>query len=204
MAIQLRKLEHEDLPIITDMCTTRLQETNLTSVFSMGIDGELIFPGFVLPKSNYNSTKRRMFGVFDNDQLVAVLGIRDLDLPAWVLSFIITKSNTPRTIAYIKALINFAIGYQEERGLYQWFVTSKLEKFSAWQKTFQVIRERYHHYVYARIPAHEMPKWCTMIFLTGNKTFPYDVNISMYISKHRCTSDDSDVLSFSESDVTLL
>lgn len=188
----LRKLEYDDLPIIEAMAKEKLVMTNTAShVFED--NGVAVFKYFVLPKTIYGAEKMRCYGYFIDDQLQAVLGLRNYDhTPSWILSFIVTSTQCKNTIYAIKQLLMYSIEEQEKLGLYQWYTVSKLDKFDVWQKLFKEVRQRYHHYVYARVAANEMPKWLGHLSFSRGKLFPYDINISMYMSKSLCTSDGDD------------
>jgi hypothetical protein len=204
MSIHIRRLQKEDLPIIEAMAQEKLTMTNTASGIFEGSDSDTVFKYFVLPHNVYGHDKMRAFGYFnDESKLIAVMGLRCLDnSPAWVFSFIVTEHNCKNSVRVIKNLLKFAIDYQEKSGFYQWFVVSKLEKFGAWQKLFNSARDNYHHYVYARVSANTMPKWLSHLQFSGGKLFPYDINISMYISRSLCTSDES--FEFDEREIDFL
>lgn len=188
----LRKLEFDDLPIIETMAKEKLVMTN-TAGHVFEDNGVAVFKYFVLPKNIYGGDKMRCYGYFVDDKLQAVLGLRNFDnFPAWILSFIVTSTDCKNSIYAIKQLLMYTIEEQEKLGLYQWFTVSKLEKFEVWQKLFKEARQKYHHYVYARVAANEMPKWLGHLTFSRGKLFPYDINISMYMSKTVCTSDGDD------------
>ena len=204
MSIHIRRLVQEDLPMIEAMAEEKLIMTNTASGIFEDNTNTKVFKYFVLPENVYGADKMRAFGYFDEDQkLLAVMGLRCLDnSPSWIFSFIVTAHKCGNSVRIIKSLLTFAVDYQEESGFYQWFVVSKLEKFDAWQKLFTGAREKYHHYVYARVPANTMPKWLDHLQLSGGKLFPYDINISMYMSKSVCTSEGSS--DFDERDIDFL
>ena len=203
MSIHIRRLVTEDLPVIEDMAAKKLASTNTASGIFEDMNNTKVFKYFVLPSNMYGADKMRAFGYFEDDKLMAIMGLRCLDnSPAWIFSFIVTAQDCTHSIRTIKSLMKFALDYQEESGFYQWFVVSKLEKFDAWQKLFNGAREKYHHYVYARVPANTMPKWLDHLKLSGGKLFPYDINISMYIAKSLCTSDEN--IEFNERDSDFL
>jgi hypothetical protein len=204
MSVHIRKLEIEDLAQMEQMANEKLTMTDTTSVFE-GQAGVNVLKYFVLPKNVYGYDKMSSFGYFVDDKLEAVMGLRNLDNePAWVFSFIITSYNCKNSIGVIKSLMKSAIEYQEAAGYFQWYVVSKLDKFDVWQKLFKNAREKYHHYVYGRVPANTMPKWLSMLQLSGGKLFPYDINISMYMSKHHCTSDEHEAIDFNERDIDFI
>jgi hypothetical protein len=195
MAIHLRRLVTEDLAVIEQMAKEKLVMTN-TKSFVFEDNGVAVFKYFVLPDSIYGAEKMRCYGYFEDEKLLAVLGLRTFDqFPSWILSFIVTSTDCKNSIASIKFLLEYTMVEQEKLGYYQWFTVSKLDKFDVWQKLFKEVRQRYHHYVYARIPANTMPKWLGHLNFSRGKLFPYDINISMYMAKSLCTSDgdDSDV-----------
>jgi hypothetical protein len=204
MSIHIRRLVKDDLPIIEAMAEEKLTMTNTASGIFEDTSNIRVFRYFVLPENVYGSDKMRAFGYFNEDnKLLAIMGLRCLEnSPSWIFSFIVTAHNCGNSIRIIKELLTFAIDYQEKSGFYQWFVISKLDKFDAWQKLFTGAREKYHHYVYARVPANSMPKWLDHLQFSGGKLFPYDINISMYMSKSLCTSDDG--VEFNERDIDFL
>lgn len=203
MSVHIRRLTKEDLPMIEAMAEEKLTMTNTASGVFEDSNNVSVFKYFVLPNTVYGHDKMRAFGYFDDSKLLAIIGLRCLDYsPSWIFSFIVTAHKCSNSIKIIKKLLSFAIEYQEKSGFYQWFVISKLEKFDAWQKLFASARDNYHHYVYARVPANTMPKWLDHLQFSGGKLFPYDINISMYMAKSLCTSDDS--IDFDEQDITFL
>ena len=107
---------------------------------------------------------------------------------SWILSFIVTSAESTNGIKIIQKLIAALTQHQEAQGMIQWYVFSKGERYLSWQRLFKNLRERYHHFVYARTPANEMPKWNQVLIFTGGKLFPYDTTVSMYVSKSICTS----------------
>ena len=211
--MNIRMLTEEDLPIIEALSTKKLASTKTSEhIFTgtgilLGSSG-LVFKHFVLPDSTIGSQRMRCFGYFTDDRkLIGVIGIRNQDYqPSWVLSFIITDVECDNSIQVIKSLMSYVVEHQESKGMFQWFVISKLEKFKVWQKLFGGARSNYHHYVYARVVANTMPKWLNILQLSGNKLFPYDINVSMYVSKKLCTHNDPEDadLNFDESDLTFL
>jgi hypothetical protein len=190
--------------MIEAMAEEKFAMTNTASGIFEDNTNSKVFKYFVLPQNVYGSDKMRAFGYFDEDsKLIAIIGLRCLDnSPSWIFSFIVTAHRGGNSIRVIKELLKFAIDYQEKSGFYQWFVVSKLEKFDAWQKLFTGAREKYHHYVYARVAANTMPKWLDHLQFSGGKLFPYDINISMYMSKSLCTSEGS--VEFDERDIDFL
>lgn len=207
MQFRVRKLTIEDLTIIEDMASKKFDVTNTNAIIFQDVGAKQVFRHFVLPDNVAGSNRFMSFGCFDeNENLYGVIGIRCMDeKPSWLLSFIVTSSDCPPTLGVriIQHLLNYAVTYQEERGYFQWFVSSKAEKFHAWQKLFLSLRKRYHHYVYGSVPAGELPKWLGTLELTGNKIFPYDINISMYIRKDLCTNAE-DPTNISDSDIEFL
>lgn len=207
MEVCIRKLVYDDCKTVEEMADAKLKATNTNEgVFTDGTG--LVFANFMLPDNIYGSENMQSFGYFDsNGELLGILGLRCLpNQPAWILSFIVTSIKIKNSVEVIKELMSFAINFQEQQGRFQWFVISKLDKFKAWQKLFKGARSTYHHFVYGRIPANSMPKWLSMLQLSGNKLFPYDTNISMYVSKKLCTSNDPDNVNavVNEIDVTFL
>jgi hypothetical protein len=206
----IRMLTVDDLGTIEELAKLKIKATKTDeNVFSQGVfseAGNLVFKHFVLPESTLGGQRLRCFGYYNVDgELTGVIGIRNHDTePSWILSFIVTSVESKSSIQIIKELMAYVIEYQEEQGRFQWFVISKLSKFKAWQKLFGGARSSYHHYVYARVKANTMPKWLGALKISGNKLFPYEINISMYMSKKLCTSDDASDISFDESDHTFL
>ena len=204
MPIHIRKLEQDDLAQMEAMANEKLTMTNTASVFE-GFGGANVFKYFVLPKTVYGHDKMTSFGYFIDDKLVAIMGLRNIENePAWIFSFIVTAYNCKNSIGVIKSLMEFAIEYQETAGYFQWYVVSKLDKFDVWQKLFKSARAKYHHYVYGRVTANTMPKWLSLLQLSGGKLFPYDINISMYMSKRHCTSDEQETIAFDERDIDFI
>jgi hypothetical protein len=196
----IRLLAHKDLQMMEDVATKKFQETtdSLNMVFSD--PSGLVFKSFVMPDEIYGSQRMRAFGYFNDDgELLGMIGIRNIDHhPSWVLSYIVTSVTCKNSIQVIKELLQHILEAQEACGKFQWFVVSKLDKFKSWQRLFNSARSNYHHYVYGRVPANTMPKWLNILQLSGNKLFPYDINISMYMSKKLCTSDNE--VEFNEAD----
>lgn len=207
MQVHLRKLNHDDLPVIEEMATKKFDITNTSALIFQDVGAKHVFRHFVLPDNVAGSTRFLSFGCFDeHNELKGIIGLRCLDeKPAWLLSFIVTSSDCPPTtgVKIILNLLNYAVAYQEERGYFQWFVSSKAEKFHAWQKLFLGLRKKYHHYVYAQISSNTLPQWLGNLELTGNKIFPYDINISMYIRKDLCTNGE-DQIDISDSDIEFI
>jgi len=204
MAVHIRKLEESDLPLIEKMANEKLVMTNTASHVFEDPTSTKVFRYFVLPSTIYGHDKMKAFGYFLDDELMAVLGIRSMDNnPAWVLSFIVTNVKCKNSINVIRSLMGYVVEFQEQLGYYQWFTVSKLDKFDVWQKLFKDARQKYHHYVYARVKANTMPRWLSHLQFSSGKLFPYDINISMYISKSLCTSDD-DLTKIEERDIDFL
>lgn len=203
----IRILAEDDLSAIESMANKKLKDTDTPSHVFTGNEG-FVFKYFLLPDTVRGGKLMRCFGYFDDDgALLGVIGIRNQDYhPSWILSFIVTDAECKNSIKVIKSLMEYVIDHQEQQGMFQWFVISKLSKFKAWQKLFGGARSNYNHYVYGRVPANTIPKWLGILQLNGNKLFPYDVNISMYVSKKLCTNnepEDAD-LNFDETDYTFL
>lgn len=195
------------MPIIEDMATKKFDATNTSALIFQDVGAKHVFRHFVLPDSVSGSNKLLSFGFFNKESnLLGIIGIRCMDeKPAWILSFIVTSTDCSLTagIKIIKLLIDYTVRYQEEKGYFQWFVCSKAEKYAAWQKLFLDLREKYHHYNYSKVDANSLPRWLGTMELTGNKIFPYDINISMYMLKSLCTNPE-DQCDISESDVEFL
>lgn len=207
MQFRIRKLNSDDLPMIEEMATKKFDVTNTSAIIFQDVGAKQVFRHFVLPDHVAGSNRYLSFGCFDeNENLRGIIGLRCMEeKPSWLLSFIVTSSDCSPTLGVkiILNLLNHAVAYQEERGYFQWFVSSKAEKFHAWQKLFLNLRNRYHHYVYGSIPAGELPKWLGTLELTGNKIFPYDINISMYIRKDLCTNVE-DIPTMSDTDIEFI
>lgn len=192
METRITKLRINDLPVVEEMSAKKLQATNTDENVFRDPYQEPVYRHFILDESTYGSNLFGMYGYYVNNELVGVLGYRCLrNEPAWILSFVVTSATCSKPIIVIKDLMATVVAELEKSGYFQWYVISKLEKFRAWQKLFKSARLNYHHYVYARTKANELPKWNSALGLSGNKLFPYDTNISMYISKKLCTTDDS-------------
>lgn len=191
MAIHIRKLGIPDLIAVEEMAAKKIAATGTDSNIFQDPYAEPIYKHFILDEEVYGSELFGVYGCFDGNELIAVLGYRCIrNEPSWVLSFVITSVDCTSPIAVIKQLMERAVYELEQRGYFQWFVVSRLDKFKAWQKLFRHARLNYHHYVYSRTKANELPRWNSALALSGNKLFPYDTNISMYISKRLCTIDD--------------
>lgn len=191
MEIHIKKLTKEDLPLVEEMAKQKFNDIDMDSVIFNDSYNDPIFKYFMLDDKIYGSELYSSHGYFINNKLVGVIGARGISgEPAWILSYIVTSQECSGTINIIKCLLNKSVEYYEARGYFQWYVVSKLSKFKAWQKLFKEARTDYHHYVYARTPANTLPEWRSALLLSSNKLFPYDTNISMYISKKICTTDD--------------
>lgn len=192
MEVRITKLTVKDLPLVEKMSTEKLHATNTDENVFRDPYHEPVYKHFILNNDTYGSELFGVYGYFIDDVLMGVLGYRCLrNEPAWILSFVVTSATCSKPIIIIKELMSTVVGELENAGYFQWYVISKLEKFRAWQKLFKGARLNYHHYVYARTKANELPRWNSALGLSGNKLFPYDTNISMYISKKLCTTDDS-------------
>lgn len=190
MDICIRKLTVTDLPTVNQLSQDKISATNTDPTVFQDPFSNPVYKHFILDDRIYGSEFYGCWGYFIEDELQGVLGFRCIrNEPAWVLSFIVTSSTCKQSITVIKELLQTTIADLESRGYFQWFVVSKLEKFKIWQKLFKNVRPDYNHYVYARTPANELPKWNSALAISGNKLFPYDTNISMYISKSLCTTD---------------
>lgn len=186
------------------MANKKLTITGTNSIFEEA-GGSKVFKYFVLPDTVHGHDRMVSFGYFVDEKLEAIMGLRNLEnSPAWIFSFIVTCHNCKNSIGAIKNLMKFAIEYQETAGYFQWYVVSRLDKFDVWQKLFKSAREKYHHYVYGRVAANSMPRWLSLLQLSGGKLFPYDINISMYISKRYCTSDEQETIAFDERDIDFI
>lgn len=189
------------------MANKKFDATKANSIIFQDTEAKQVFRHFVLPDTLAGSNRYISFGCFDeNNNLYGVIGLRCIDeKPAWVLSFIVTSSECGLStgVRIIKKLIEYTVAFQEKEGYFQWFVCSKADKFSAWQKLFLELRERYHHYVYGHVPAYQLPKWLGTLELTGNKIYPYNINISMYMLKNKCTNHE-DRIEIADSDIEFL
>lgn len=193
MASYIRKLVPADLPFVEQMADEKISATNTESRIFQDPYMAPIYKHFILDENTYGHELFGCYGCYDQEsgKLMGVLGYRCIrNEPAWVLSFVVLNHECQNSMEVIKQLMNTTLTDLESRGYFQWFVVSKLEKFRAWQKLFRSARLNYHHYVYARTPANQLPKWHSALGLSGNKLFPYDTNISMYVSKSLCTTDD--------------
>lgn len=189
MEVHIRKLDNGDLEKLTLLAKEKTAEPREGYADFAGIDNDTIFHLYVLPDDVKGSGSFSSFGYFVDGQLVAAIGVRSMDLsPAWVLSFIVTHPDCVQSILAIRDLVNHTIAAQEARGYHQWFVVSANKRFSVWQRLFKHVRSRYHHYTYAVVEANQPPKFLDLLDLTGKKIFPYDITISMYVSKEICTS----------------
>lgn len=191
MEAYIRKLTIADLPIVEQLSADKLEATNTDDRIFQDPYSKPLYKHFILPDTVYNSNLLGCYGYYINDTLQGVLGYRCIrNEPAWLLSFIVTSKDCESSMQVIKELMTSTLKEMENHGYFQWYVVSKLDKFRAWQKLFKSARLDYHHYVYARTKANELPKWNSALGLSGNKLFPYDTNISMYVSKKLCTVDD--------------
>lgn len=192
MATYIKRLEPADIPFVEQMAEEKLRATNAQENIFLDPYQAPVYKHFILDKNTYGYDLFGCYGYFENGKLMGVLGYRCIrNEPAWVMSFVILSHECKNSIEAIKQLMSTTLGELESRGYFQWFVVSKLEKFRAWQKLFRGARLNYHHYVYARTPANELPKWHSALGFSGNKLFPYATNISMYVSKSLCTTDDA-------------
>lgn len=200
----LRLLTINDLPVMEEISKKKFEQSNTNLEFVFSDTNGLVFKNFVLTEDIHGYDRLRAFGYFDEDNnLLGMLGIRNLDYePSWILSYIVTSKDCKNSLQIIKDLLHFALDYQEKKGKFQWFVISKLDKFRSWQRLFNSARSNYHHYVYGRVLANQMPKWLASLQLSSNKLFPYDINISMYMSKKLCTSGED--AEFDETDCTFI
>lgn len=198
--MNIRKLTENDLSMMEHMASEKFSKSQDNLQFLFSDTSGLVFKLFVVPENVYGHDKLQAYGYFDEDnKLLGMIGYRNIDYqPSWVLSFIVTSIECKNSLQIIKKLLDHVLTIQEAEGKYQWFVISKLDKFKSWQRLFNGARSNYHHYVYARVLANNMPKWLNILQLSGNKLFPYDINVSMYVSRKICTSDEE--VEFDESD----
>jgi len=188
MSIYIRKLTNDDIHQVEDFVENKMDQSARELFMFDGFNNIKIFHLYMLPETVNGHDKFVSFGFFDGDDLKAVIGARTVDSMSWILSFIITDKESNQGIKMIRSLILQLLLHQEEKEMFQWYVVSKGVKFTAWQRLFKSLREKYHHFVYARTPANEMPKWPKILSFTGGKLFPYDTTVSMYVSKSICTS----------------
>ena len=188
MSIHIRKLVNDDIDIVEKLVELKLStETEDIFVFD-GFENKRIFHLYMLPDTVIGHDKFAAFGYFENNELKGIIGARTINQMSWILSFIVTSTKSVDGIRVIRALIKALTEYQESRNMIQWYVVSKGERYLSWQRLFKHLREKYHHFVYAKTPANEIPQWNQVLIFTGGKLFPYDTTVSMYVSKSICTS----------------
>ena len=185
MSIHIRKLVNDDIDQVEKLVD--LKEADDVLAFE-GFGNKRIFHLYMLPDTVVGHDKFVAFGYFEDDKLKGIIGARTVTQMSWILSFIVTSVESTNGIKIIQKLIAALTEHQESQGMIQWYVVSKGERYLSWQRLFKHLRERYHHFVYARTPANEMPKWNQVLIFTGGKLFPYDTTVSMYVSKSICTS----------------
>ena len=189
MEVHIRKLTQDDLPELSNMAKEKTSENREGYADFAGIGNDTIFHLYVLPNDVRGSQLFSSYGYFVDGQMVAAIGTRALNLtPSWILSFIVTHPECIQSILAIKDLIDFVIAEQEKKGYLHWYVVSANKRFSVWQRLFKHLRDKYHHYTYAVVPANQPPEKLDLLDITGRKMFPYDITISMYVSKTMCTS----------------
>jgi hypothetical protein len=188
MSVHLRKLTNDDIDQVEKFIELKMSN-EITDIFIFdGFNNEKIFHLYMLPDTVIGYDKFIAFGYFDKNELKGIIGARTINQMSWVLSFIVTSHQSSEGIRVIRALIKTLTTHQELKGMIQWYVVSKGDRYLSWQRLFKHLRERYHHFLYAETPANEMPKWNQILSLTGGKLFPYKTTVSMYVSKSICTS----------------
>jgi hypothetical protein len=189
MEVYIRKLTHDDLESLVRLSKEKLEGGRADYADFIGLGDDTIFQWYVLPDDVRGSQKFSSYGYFQDDQLVAAIGFKLLgNSPEWILTFIVTSPKLTNGIGVIKDLLARVIEEQERLEYYHWYVVSANRRFKSWQRLFLHLREKYHHFTYAVIPANQPPKKLDLLEITGKKIFPYDITISMYISKAICTS----------------
>lgn len=188
MSVHIRKLVNDDIEQVERLVDQRMSTEQEDIFIFDGFENKRIFHLYMLPDTVIGHDKFVSFGYFQDGMLKGIIGARNVTQLSWVLSFIVTESKAAEGIKVIKRLIESLTAYQESCEMIQWYVVSKGEKFLSWQRLFKHLREKYHHFVYARTPANEMPQWNQILAFTGGKLFPYDTTVSMYVSKSICTS----------------
>lgn len=188
MSVHIRKLVNDDIAQVEKLVEQRMSNEEDDIFIFDGFENKRIFHLYMLPDTVIGHDKFVAFGYFEDEILKGIIGARNINQLSWVLSFIVTESKTVAGIKVIRSLLGSLTSYQETREMIQWYVVSKGERFLSWQRLFKHLREKYHHFVYARTPANEMPRWNQVLAFTGGKLFPYDTTVSMYVSKSICTS----------------
>ncbi len=188
MSIHIRKLVNDDIDQVEELVELKMSKDAADIFVFEGFDNKRIFHLYMLPDTVVGHDKFVAFGYFEEDKLKGIIGARTINQMSWILSFIVTSAESIDGIKIIRHLISALTQYQELQGMIQWYVVSKGERYLSWQRLFKHLRERYHHFVYAKTPANEMPKWNQILIFTGGKLFPYDTTVSMYVSKSICTS----------------
>ncbi len=188
MSVHIRKLVNDDIDIVEKFVDLKMAtETEDIFVFD-GFENKRIFHLYMLPDTVVGHDKFVAFGYFEDDELKGIIGARTINQMSWILSFIVTSVKSIDGIRVIRGLIKALTEHQESKEMIQWYVVSKGERYLSWQRLFKHLREKYHHFVYAKTPANEIPKWNQVLVFTGGKLFPYDTTVSMYVSKSICTS----------------
>jgi hypothetical protein len=188
MSIHLRKLTNDDIDQVEKFVELRMSNEIADILIFDGFDNKRIFHLYMLPDTVIGHEKFIAFGYFDNDELKGIIGARTINQMSWILSFIVTGHQSNEGVRVIQTLIKALTEHQESQGMIQWYVVSKGERYLSWQRLFKHLREKYHHFVYAKTPANEIPKWNQVLVFTGGKLFPYETTVSMYVSKNICTS----------------
>lgn len=188
MSIHIRKLVNDDIDQVENLVQLRMSKESADIFVFEGFDNKRIFHLYMLPDTVLGKDKFAAFGYFKDNKLQGIIGARTINQMSWILSFIVTSVESTDGMKMILHLLSALTQHQESQGMIQWYVVSKGEQYLSWQRLFRILREKYHHFVFAKTPANEMPKWNTILNFTGGKLFPYDTTVSLYISKSICTS----------------
>lgn len=146
------------------------------------------FKLFVMPSRFNNHNVRKAFGLFKDDECIALVGVRRWGhMPSWSISWLLSPSIGPRFIPMFRIIVAELCKFHEEAGMNEFYVTYPSDREAAYSRIMTPVRERYYTFVECTIPKNERHSYGFIHELMGGVLHPHDMSLRRYILRRENT-----------------
>jgi hypothetical protein len=196
MSYTLKPLEDTDLELMVSTANMIYENSDPDKYPDFKITNDVdretrfrkFFKLFVMPSRFNNHNVRKAFGLFKDDECVALVGVRRWGhLPSWSISWLLSPSIGPRFIPMFRIIVAELCKYHEEAGMNEFFVTYPSDRESAYSRIMAPVRERYYSFVECTVEKGERHPYGFIFELMGSVLHPHSMNLRRYILRRENT-----------------
>ena len=147
---------------------------------------------FVMPSRFNNHNVRRAFGLYKDDECVALVGVRRWGhIPSWSVSWLLSANKGIKFIPLFRIIMTELCKFHEEANMNEFFVTYPSDREAAYSRIMLPFREKYFTFVECTVPKGERHAYGFIHELMGGVLHPHDMSLRRYILRRDNTEPES-------------